>query len=458
MIVFLSILLTYIVDITDAVIYLTMSSALMFPLQAWYFRDNINWPLFWHLTVSQMFGLFLGSYLLFYVTSPWFARVLGIGFAMIALDKLVVEAQFMARQTSVSCADTVTDQQEKLRELEQRQEYSEAVSQSKNPATTAAAARTMVTLSEDPHTFKPVLKQLAAAEGVPLQSVRQPLVVADAHSQIQEDENSVSLTDPESLTDRELEMELEPAIEAPHEPVVKLSAIMRRRAVSIDAVHAVEKTPSGYVVDTWGRIGAVWVCGVTSGLTNGLFGTGGPSLMFFITYYGIGKDETRGTLGLMFSISAIFRAWAILCVQTAVDVYTPNMATMLALLSVSSLLLLHVGNTLAEGVNQDAFRRLLLMLLVSGSTVLMSYQCDAQTKLLFVGCTLGVMGTVYLAVYVRLVEQDRNRRSLAHYEQYEPIRGSFSSAPPPSFSDGGPAEAMEAGATFAPSHAVALRK
>jgi uncharacterized membrane protein YfcA len=411
----------------------------MFPLQAWYFRHNINWPLFWHLTISQMFGLFLGSYLLFYVTSPWFARVLGIGFAMIALDKLVAEAQIMARQASAGTAGHA--EQEKLRELELQQEYSDdAAYQAKNLATVTAAARTMVTVTEDPHTFKPVLKQLAAAEGVPLPP-RLPVVSAEALTPAGVSDSGVP-TASQSLT--ELEATMAPEL------VVQPSAITRRRMVSADTVEPAVKAASGYVVNTWQRVAAVWLCGVSSGLTNGLFGTGGPSLMLFITYYGIGKDETRGTLGLMFFISALFRSWAILYVQTAVDVFTPHMATMLALLSVSSVLLLHVGNTLAEGVNQDAFRRLLLVLLVSGSTVLMSYQCDAQTKLLFVGCTLVVMATVYMAVYARLVEQDRNRRSLAHFEEYAPLPGRSPalslSARSPFAVDAARTEAMEAGA------------
>lgn len=137
---------------------------------------------------------------------------------------------------------------------------------------------------------------------------------------------------------------------------------------------------SKYVVDTKGRISLVCFIGFLSGVMNGLFGSGGPPLMWFVAYADMAKDECRGTIAFVFTVAQVFRV-IVVFLQTEVPIYNADYAVLFVLLSITSVGTLYFGNKLAAKVNQQTFRRLIILLLVFGSLMLTAFATNPGIKL-----------------------------------------------------------------------------
>ena len=170
--------------------------------------------------------------------------------------------------------------------------------------------------------------------------------------------------------------------------------------VASSEVHGVH-----YSLDSQKKYCIVWFCGFTSGICSGLFSTGGPPLMLFVTYYNIEQKETKSTLGVCFVIGNYFRAMVIMAFQSSVNVYTNSMYIIFAILSLSSIALLFIGNKIASQVNQDTFRRIVLLLLVAGAALLLASGCTLTIKLVLLCTCIVFVCTIGWICYIKECKQ-----------------------------------------------------
>ena len=252
-------------NLSVAVIHITLAAIVLMPSQLFILWTSVNWPLAFHLTISQQLGLYFGMYILFLIESVWLGRTLGLLFFLVALHLAITES------TTVS---------------------------------------------------KVLLPPISS-----------------------------------------------------HTSIIT------------------EQSEEGhrYEVDTWERRGLVWLTGLSSGLFSGLFATGGPPLMLFVAYQKIQSRECRATISFCDLINNSGRMIFLLFFQTKINLWSVKYGYTFAVLSVSSVVSLLLGNELAKLINPCIFRRILIVLLSFGSVFIGVNGCTWQQVVIVSGSGAAVL-------------------------------------------------------------------
>jgi hypothetical protein len=153
-----------------------------------------------------------------------------------------------------------------------------------------------------------------------------------------------------------------------------------------------------YQVDTWNRIGIVWLVGISSGVFGGLFATGGPPLIFFTAWARLDRMETRGTMALAFLAENAGRWLYFVFFQSEYDLWSHDFLIIFTVLSLSSVLSLIMGNFFADFIDQASFRLMLLVLLAVSAGFVMTVGCSTQLSLyIAVACSIATAVTIWMA-------------------------------------------------------------
>lgn len=150
-----------------------------------------------------------------------------------------------------------------------------------------------------------------------------------------------------------------------------------------------------YEVKTRGQHLLVWFVGFCSGIFAGLFGAGGPPLIWYVAYIRLEKLECRATLAFHFAVSMISRIIVMIFIKGDVPLWSTENGILFAIASVCSVFTLHFGNKLATRINQTSFRRIIIAILMAGSLMVLATGCSrAITLLILIG---GILFFVVLA-------------------------------------------------------------
>lgn len=131
----------------------------------------------------------------------------------------------------------------------------------------------------------------------------------------------------------------------------------------------------------------VWVVGLSSGLFGGLYAAGGPPLMYFVASINLDKNVCRGTVAFLYLVENFARIIYILFMvpdEKALGIPVSVLFISAAVLTITSLIGLLVGNLVSEQINQRCFRYLILVVLGLGSVLLTTTGCSATYGVLVI--------------------------------------------------------------------------
>jgi len=154
-----------------------------------------------------------------------------------------------------------------------------------------------------------------------------------------------------------------------------------------------------FTIDTYSKFFITLFTGLTSGISGGLFSIGGPSLMWFISFYNLNSVECRATLAVAFWCENIGRLIYIFFLQNNNDVWTEQAAILFAILSISSICTLLLGNYLSKFVNQNMFRRMQLILVAAGSVLMAINGLNPIRTLIVSVLSLLFLGIIFATSY-----------------------------------------------------------
>jgi uncharacterized membrane protein YfcA len=217
-------------EVILVVIYVSFGSLFIFPTQTWFQRKHLNWKLALHLCVSQQIGMYLGIYILFYVNSPWICRAMGFFFFAIAMEKTYSEAKLSAKE-KLEKNRKVVDEANNL--------------VSTSLTTTADRINEMDSAEIGPAGVNEVRVSDKKSDG---KEVIEMNKMNDIHV------NSINRSKPED----------KPLTRSRH-----------------DSVTGSDYVP--YTFDSRKDFVIVWFTGIASGIFAGLFASGGPPLMWFVS-------------------------------------------------------------------------------------------------------------------------------------------------------------------------------
>lgn len=297
--------------IAEAVTYTVFYSTILSPFQAWVTRKRRNYKLAFWLFVSLVPGQLLGIYLLlFNIASPWFKRALGLLFFLVFLFRCWQEVKQMLAQGEASTA---------------------VVSPSIVVATVSPAS---VSLPSRSHIPLPTSDDESQDEAV----ADSPLGSATARrSSASNSANNIATTGSANGP-------LEPAVAPPFD------------------------------TSTWRMRGIIVFTGVCAGFLGGLFGTDGPPLMVFVSHYHdkLGKDEWLGVRTLLQLVILPVRATILYYNMWDDPITDSSRWPVFAGLILGSSTALAASRVLGRRLNREMFNRIILLLLLSGSCLLLT--------------------------------------------------------------------------------------
>jgi uncharacterized membrane protein YfcA len=400
-------------EVSEAVLYLTVSMLLMPPQQIYSLWAQINWPLALHLTMTHLVGGFIGSVLLFTVTSVWVVRVLGIIFLLVAVQSMVKESHLMS-------LETYSKMQQNGKEVDPaaitQPDANRGIENIESELKVGFQREDRVNV-DDKSVQNPMYNNHTAA--APSNDSISPItseIVSGISPRADLEEAVEDITDAEALptsfayvnlsttqsplqaegTGNQDVMDLAANTSAPFN--YKNLSTSSTASIWAHLVHVFTTAKPGHFAMLSKRsYYIVWTAGVVAGLLGGMFGTAGPALMVFVTYARLGKDETRGTFAIGYMAINLERCVMILAYPNDIDVFSPDMGAMSVSIIAGTLLGLYVGEKTVVYISESAFRRIVLCILSIGSALMMTTGANVGTQ---VGIVVAVVVFFVLLGYV----------------------------------------------------------
>lgn len=155
-----------------------------------------------------------------------------------------------------------------------------------------------------------------------------------------------------------------------------------------------------YEIDTWHRETFVLAVGTAAGFLGGLFGTGGPPLMLFVTYVRLPKNVSRGTLSLGFCAISFERLLLFfLFPPSGLNVYSDDKVLMYDFIIIATLSSIYLGNVTVKYVSEAHFRRLIMCILSTGSVMMMTSGISIVVQVSLFTASLVLLGLLGFCAY-----------------------------------------------------------
>lgn len=155
-----------------------------------------------------------------------------------------------------------------------------------------------------------------------------------------------------------------------------------------------------YEIDTWHRETFVLAVGTAAGFLGGLFGTGGPPLMLFVTYVRLPKNVSRGTLSLGFCAISFERLLLFfLFPPSGLNVYSDDKVLMYDFIIIATLSSIYLGNVTVKYVSEAHFRRLIMCILSTGSVMMMTSGISIVVQVSLFTASLVLLGSLGFCAY-----------------------------------------------------------
>lgn len=163
----------------------------------------------------------------------------------------------------------------------------------------------------------------------------------------------------------------------------KANSLFADVAAAIDSQNAITE----YTFNSWESYAIVYATGLVSGVFGGMFGAGGPPLVYFTSAINLDKDVSRATLMLIFVLQNFGRV-AFMYIVTPSDAekefafHTENFWILFAVLNGAAWIALVLGNIAVKHINQKCFRYLNLSVLTLGSVLFLTEGLQAMDRVL----------------------------------------------------------------------------
>ena len=171
----------------------------------------------------------------------------------------------------------------------------------------------------------------------------------------------------------------------------------------------------------------IYVAGLLAGLLAGVYGTGGPPLMILATHIKIDKDEWRGTCCATYFIQNLVAATYI----STYDEYrikSRKQYMMTVLLICTVLIALYYGNIIADTINTNLWKKLILFLLMIGSGIMICSGYSVYIQFITILVLMSLYGVVYCITLkylgVEIISTIRNQYYNVPIEESIPHRES----------------------------------
>lgn len=198
-------------------------------------------------------------------------------------------------------------------------------------------------------------------------------------------------------------------------------------------IHTLKKTDDDddekFKIDTRTKEVMIYITGFAAGLLAGIYGTGGPPLMILATHIKINKNEWRATCTLTYMLQNLVAA-TFISTYDEYRIKTGKEYVKIILLIVTVLIALYYGNIIADKINTDLWKKLILFLLMIGSGIMI---CSGYS--IYVQCiTILMLISLHALVYcitlkylgVEIISNIRNH----YYNINEEIHDSLPSSQP----------------------------
>jgi uncharacterized membrane protein YfcA len=348
-------------NVAEAVLYITISTLCSTAIQTYLCRSYINWPLAVQIALGQILGGLFGTLLLFTVTSVWIVRSLGLFFVLIAIQSIIREAN-LAVAADINRQDAAVAQEEE---------------ETVNPMQTSLQHKP----SEDAISLH-VLEE--ANSSVVVSPMMELCLRVESPNQC---DKYVSFPNAARVED----MEISPTVND------ETCADGVTDVVTATVDHVSE---GSYKVNTWERRATVWAVGVSAGFLGGLFGTGGPPLMMFVTHVKLPKNISRGTLSVGFCAISLERLFLFLVYPpSGLKVHSPDKVFMYFLIILATLSSIYLGEKIVKYVSDVHFRRLIMCILSTGSIMMSTSGTSITIQASLCAVSLVIFGLVGLGAY-----------------------------------------------------------
>lgn len=128
----------------------------------------------------------------------------------------------------------------------------------------------------------------------------------------------------------------------------------------------------------------IWGVGLCAGLLGGLFGTPGPPLMLYVTRSSLSKNEIRATLAVSYT-SATYERLLMMLLSSNSPIHFISYNSLYSFLGilVTCLIGRYIGEYLGKYVDESIFRRIIMGILIFGSTTMMTSGITLEYQLMF---------------------------------------------------------------------------
>ena len=155
----------------------------------------------------------------------------------------------------------------------------------------------------------------------------------------------------------------------------------------------------------------IYFTGFIAGVLAGIYGSGGPPLMILATHIKIRKDEWRGTCTLSYFLQNLVAATYISTYNEYNRIGGQYIMTFLLICTV--LAALYCGNIIADRINADLWKKLILLLLMIGSGIMICTGYPAYIQIITMLLLITVYGLVYIITLkylgIEIISTIRNR-------------------------------------------------
>lgn len=320
-------------NIAEAVFYISISTGISAPIQLYTLWNSINWPIAINLTLSQLVGGFIGTSLLFIVQSVWMVRSLGIFFSLLAVQYIVKEAQLLGQSKFEHDNNII----------------SVVVVQNKNDNKN----NNNMNMNEDDEELVSTNNEIIA-------------ISPTAHS--------ISISSSSSS-----------------------SIISTTTTTTLNTTTNITSSISYYFnKEIIIKYTIIWSVGLCAGLLGGLFGTPGPPLMLYVTRSSMSKNEVRATLAVSYTFGTYERL-IMMSLSSNSPINFVSMNTLYSFIGILFTCLIGrvIGEYLGKYVNENIFRRIIMGILIFGSTTMitsgisLNYQLIAYLIFTIIYCLIG---------------------------------------------------------------------
>ena len=109
--------------------------------------------------------------------------------------------------------------------------------------------------------------------------------------------------------------------------------------------------------------------GICSGFLAGLYGTGGPPLMVWVSTYNVAKDEWRASNAMIWLVTNIFRVLYIIVFQERIE--SGDAVGLLSVLFIVGAIGAALGSKASEFLGEYSFRIVIIVLLILGANTML---------------------------------------------------------------------------------------